>query len=53
MKEILISDNYEQMLDWLGYKFDYEYIQEGFIFQTRSGLEIKVYQLLKVRNDNN
>lgn len=44
-----ISSNFDSFLkDQLGYVFDYEYIQEGWIYEEREGIEIKLYQLLKV-----
>ena len=33
IKCVNVSENYEQFLEFVGYRFDYEYVQEGFVFQ--------------------
>jgi hypothetical protein len=46
-----VSTNYTAFLEQnssVAYERDYEYIQEGFRFEDRDGIEILIYQVLKV-----
>lgn len=50
-----VSTNYVSFLEHnsaVAYERDYEYVQEGFRFEDRDGIEILVYQVLKVRTEH-
>jgi hypothetical protein len=48
-KEVHIGNNYEQLLSYIGYTFDYEFIQKGYMFHDETSypfpVEYVVYQL--------
>ena len=51
-----VSANYTVLLEQnvaVAYERDYEYVQEGFRFEDRDGIEILVYQVLKVKTITN
>jgi len=43
-----VDENYSAFLDYLGYKFDYEFVEKGMLYQDRV-IEARVHQIFKLR----
>jgi len=41
------------MLEWLGCEFRYEYVRNGYRFQTSSGYKVELYEVLKLIEHRN